>query len=299
MRVTRYRFQQSGIALLQVLLLSMVISLLLIQLVYTARGQLELAATVEKRINADLIIHSALNEAIFARVVNGSPVPNGALNFIRESGTLVTEIGGFKVEASMSDVSGLLPLRYPNHPLWPMVLKELGMHPEEIVAFLDELSDMQDRDLETSRGVREPEFSRSGFQYPNAPIQTLNSLQAWHQLDSDRIEAIKTISHKYEQAAVNLLTAPSVIQKAALDGYQRKSLTQSAQTPESSAASRSSVTMTLSEYLQERFDGWVETGRSGIWRLQTEVVADDFSRSISYDFLLSPDSFPPFVILDQ
>jgi Tfp pilus assembly protein PilX len=62
--------QQRGVALLQALLLSMVIALLLLQLVFTARGQLRVAAEIEERVAADLLLYSARSEALFSLLVS-------------------------------------------------------------------------------------------------------------------------------------------------------------------------------------------------------------------------------------
>ena len=56
---------QTGVALLQVLLLSAVMSLLAIRFTETARDQLEMVTQFENRVQAQLLAHSAMSEVIF------------------------------------------------------------------------------------------------------------------------------------------------------------------------------------------------------------------------------------------
>ena len=56
---------ERGVALLQALLLSMIVSLLALQLTLTARDQIETVRLLEERLQADLLTHSLEMEALF------------------------------------------------------------------------------------------------------------------------------------------------------------------------------------------------------------------------------------------
>ena len=71
---------QSGVALLQVLLISLIISLISLQFTFTARDHVQVAGEFDQRITAQLLAYSAFNEAIFIQLsetvvkINNGPV---------------------------------------------------------------------------------------------------------------------------------------------------------------------------------------------------------------------------------
>ena len=289
MKVTAGNRNQAGVALLQVLLISVVISLLLIQLVYTARGQLILASRLDERVRADLIIHSAKSEALFGLLVDTVDSVDQKLGLVAMSGDRSAVVDDFRVSSSVTDVAGLLPLRHPNHPFWPAVLAELGLDRSSSQVFLRELRDMQDEDNAGAPASEEPQRSGAGFLYPDAPLQTVNSLNSWFRLDPAVSERLTRLSHHYEQAAVNLEQAPELIKRAALDNYERRLLDDTGQLASSNG----------SQYLEEQFGYWVDTSPSGMWRVHVMVKTSSLSREKTYDLHLTPTGNSPFSILAQ
>lgn len=289
--------QQAGVALLQVLLLSIVMSLLLIQLVYAARGQLVLARELEQRVQADLMIHSAKSEALFVRLVNPGSFDRSAISLVPSTASISTReaasLENFEVDTSLRDVSGLLPLRSPMHPLWPRTLELLGMSAGDIERFMSELTDMQDADGEDSRFSDEPRFSSSGFAFPNAPIQTGNSLNAWFALEPSIRRRIAEISHHYTKTGVNLRASPEVIRAAALGGYGARLLDDPAGTE---TADRQRA---LNRYLDDSFGPWVSMSVSNLWRLDVEVRTKDLTRRAQYDFYVNPRNNVPLTLVGQ
>ena len=284
--------RQRGVALLQVLLLSMVISLLLLQLVYTARGQLAVAREVEQRVDADLVLYSARNEALFATLVTPDSLDRNALSLINlptaAQGRISNFESGFSVKTRLRDISGLLPLRFPKHPLWLGTLERLGMERDVAELFLKELEHMQDLDSEGPDLAREPPVSGSGFAYPNIPLQMPNSIGSWVALDPLMQQRIESVSHHYMQDTVNLMAAPESVVDAALGGY-------GAQLIDDAGSDVSSVE--LMRYLAESYPYWVEVSNSGLWRLEVAVEGDLLTRSARYDFRLSIKNDPPFIIV--
>lgn len=284
--------RQRGVALLQVLLLSMVISLLLLQLVYTARGQLAVASEVEQRVRADLLLYSARNEAIFASLVTPDSLDRDALSLVNEprvrQGRMSNTALGFSVNARLHDISGLLPLRFPKHPLWPGTLVRLGMERDAAQRFLEELKHMQDLDFDGSDFSREPQLSGSGFTYPNIPLQMPNSIGSWVTLDPDMRQRIESVSHHYMQDTVNFMAAPDSVVRAALGGYG---------TQIADRAEFGDLTEQLKFYLDEKYPYWVDVSNSGLWRLEVAVEGDMLARRARYDFRVSIRSDPPFDIV--
>lgn len=289
--------QQSGIALLQVLLLSIVMSLLLMQLVYTARGQLVLARELEQRVQADLMIHSAKSEALFVRLVNPGSFDRSAISLVPSTASTRSRqsapLDNVEVDTFLYDVSGLLPLRSPRHPLWPRTLELLGMSRGDIERFMSELTDMQDADGEDSRFSEEPRFSSSGFAFPNAPVQTDNSLNAWFVLEPEMRRQIGEISHHYTKTSVNLRASPEVITTAALGGYGARLFDDSAG-PETAERQRA-----LSRYLDDSFGPWVGMSASNLWRLDVKVRTEDLTRRAQYDFYVNPRDKVPVTLVGQ
>ena len=289
--------QQAGVALLQVLLLSIVMSLLLMQLVYTARGQLVLARELEQRVQADLMIHSARSEALFVRLVNPGSFDRSAISLVPSTASTsarkTVPLENFEVDTSLRDVSGLLPLRSPKHPLWPKTLQLLGMPGGDIDRFLSELADMQDADGEDSRFSDEPRFSSSGFAFPNAPIQTGNSLSTWFALEPEMSRRIREISHHYTKTGVNLRASPEVIRTAALGGYGERLFDDSA------SLEPADRRRALNRYLDDSFGPWVSLSASNLWRLDVEIRTEDLTRRAQYDFYVNPRDNVPVTLIGQ
>ena len=285
---------ESGVALLQVLLLSMIVTLLVLQLIYSARGQLRLANDVEHRVEADLLIHSAFNRALFSLITDPGSFTRQReipLDQMYADSTFASEpFKNAQVQASLRDISGLLPQRSPEHPLWRPVLLSLGMTSQEASVFLQELGDMQDADLQDFRQESEPLFSRSGFRYPNVPIQIDNSLSAWSRMDPELMASVLELSHHYPRSIVNLRHSPPLIQASATDAYGTRLIAQQGD----NQSERS-----VSDFLEERFGYWVTTDQSNFWRLDISVQSDDIVRDASFDFYIDSQSNPPFLLVGQ
>jgi len=287
--------QQRGVALLQALLLSMVITLLLLQLVFAARGQLRVAAEIEERVAADLLLYSARSEALFSLLVDPGSVPEGVLSLVPASGVNRALVSfpspKTRVAVKLHDVSGLLPLRFPRHPLWPAVLAQLGLDEIAATSFLEELNDMQDRDFVTTRSIDEPQQSSAGFFYPNVPMQSENSLTNWVTLDVSTRERILGVSHHYGELTVNLEASPSLVVDAALGepGQRTYDLSDTLQ-----------ERYQLKEFLEGRYQELVTAIiPSGTWRLDVEVRGDVLTRRARYDFYVNASAPEPFIVVGR
>ena len=286
---------QRGVALLQVLLLSMVITLLLLQLIYTARGQLAVTSEVEQRVKADLLIHSAQNEALYSTLITPGTLQPEALTFIAETqGPIRTaEVlleNGVSVKTRLFDLSGLLPLRFPENPLWRSALLEVGLEPELVNGFLFELTQMQDLDSKASAAFDEPLRSATGFAYPNLPIQLAQSVNAWFDLDPPTRKQIREMSHHYSQATVNLMASPDPIVKGAIGEFGARILDQS-------EGSLSDAKTRL--FVASRNPDWIELQLSGLWRLDVVVDSPRLKRKSRADFRLDIQSPIPYLLVGR
>lgn len=287
--------RQQGVALLQVLLLSVVITLLLLQLIYTARGQLAVTSEVEQRVKADLIMHSAQNEALFSVLITPGTLQPQALTFIagNQGAVRMAEVSlenGVSVTTKLFDLSGLLPLRFPSNPLWRSALAEIGLEAELIDNFLFELTHMQDLDSEASAMFDEPMSSSAGFAYPNLPIQLSQSVDSWFELDPLARNKIKEISHHYSQATVNLMASPDPIVKGALGEFGARIL-------EQSDGSLSDVKTRA--FIASRNPDWIDLQLSGLWRVDVVVQSPILRRRSRMDFRLDIQSPTPFLLVGR
>jgi hypothetical protein len=154
--------------------------------------------------------------------------------------------------------------------------------------FLEELEHMQDVDSDGEGFSREPQFSDSGFAYPNTPLQMPNSLRTWVALEPTMQQRIESVSHHYMQDTVNFMAAPESVVYAALGGYGAQ-LVDSAESGDSNPE--------LIRYLGERYPYWVESSNSGLWRLEVTAEGDRLTRRARYDFRINMKSEPPFAII--
>ena len=172
--------KQRGIALIQVLLITLIIMLLAVYFTQTARNQISQTINVERRIEAQLMASSVLNQVLFASLSNDVYVRESLLPGYWEwlqdgyrhyflDGTPVSITPNVVIK--IKDTGGLLPVQYPYHPAWPVFLQRYGLDPQQIRLFQDTLNDFQDGDYITRLGTEEPALLINDIPYLNAPIE--------------------------------------------------------------------------------------------------------------------------------
>ena len=175
--------RQTGIALLQVLLLTVMISLLAIRFTQTARDQMASAVQFDHRVRAELGAYSVFNEIIFSQlsetvVQRSDEQSNSAeLLFGNEDLNFYGEpfLWGEGIEVVLQDLNGLLPQMFPDHFLWERLLLRKSVPQADVDAYLGLWGDLQDPDIESwMAGEVEPIRLSGGMIYPNGFAQ--NSL---------------------------------------------------------------------------------------------------------------------------
>lgn len=278
--------RQSGVALLQALLLTMIVSLLALQLSLTAREQVRTAQMLEERIEADLLAHSLQAEALF----NLFTMEDLAPTFVgrwqktaeRRAGTqrLVLNNG---INVVVSDLSSRLPLRFPEHPLWQVTLEQAGMPRTMAEEFLVTLRDVQDEDeVNAAMGV-EAATTGIGVPYPNRSIQLPTELQRWMGDWSGWMPLIMQISHHYPLFEVNNTALSATLRNASLNNPSPQ------QPPFAAARSDTSPGISLSS------NELISRGSSSFWRIEVIVDGNVLSRHVQSDFLLQSLQEPPFL----
>jgi hypothetical protein len=278
--------RQQGVALLQALLLAMIVSLLALQLSLTAREQIVTARMLEDRLEADLLAHSLEVEALFnlMTIENKAPSFRGIWQANAETRAGRQSLAaGEGVTVELSDLSGYLPVRLPQHPLWQLTLERLGMSRDDARAFLSELGDMQDEDLvDTSMSAESP-IGGAGIAYPNRFIQLPTELERWMGYWGGWMPVISEVSHHYPLYEVN---QGALAQTLAAVTAKAPSAQISVPLPSNLAAP---------PLLVSPGNELISRTSSTYWRVEVTVDRGLVTRRVRSDFLLQSLDEPPFL----
>ena len=211
---------QSGVALLQVLLLGAIFSIMGIQFSQTARDQILIAEQYENRVLGQLAAHSAINELIFFQLSGAFFRVSADIDERGEKWASPPSVNlhgepitwGDGVTLIVQDLNGLLPLLFPEHFLWQRVLHRLNIPPQEVKRYLGTWQDLQDKDTKSwLAGDQEPAALDSGQRYINAYAQN-NKVLEWVFNDRKEIfQRLNHFSHIHADYSSNLLNAPDAL----------------------------------------------------------------------------------------
>ena len=212
------RSRQSGVALLQVLLIASIISLLAIQFTKTARSQVDIASKFEDRIRAQLLTRSAINEVIFTELSDTVEALIADENQSADFQSYSEKINywgepfswGENITIHMQDLNGLAPQRYPDHPVWRRLLTFQGLSSKDVNRYLGELGDIQDPDVRSWMfGDVEPNATPSGKAYLNGYAQS-DMVLRWVFSDSPQLlQKLLESSHVRAPFRMNILHSPA------------------------------------------------------------------------------------------
>ena len=228
------RIKQSGIALLQVLLISTIISLIAIQFSHTARDQIQMSLDVEGRIKAQLRAHSALAEATFLVLSEDMEEAGFGARLLHLASTPVLNFYGHPivwdegVTVSFQDLNGLLPQNYPGHVMWEKVLYSLGVEQSKVPEYLGIWADIQDPDLEAwNLTGEEPRKLPSGPPYLNGFSQTDRILDWVFSDEPNIIKTLRDLSDVRAPYDTNIFNAPDIVLRHIVDEGVLQAITNS------------------------------------------------------------------------
>ena len=217
---------QSGIALIQVLLIATIISLLAIRFTDTARNQLDIASKFEDRTRAQLLARSAINELIFTELsdnVQRVRVTGKELDDLQSYKARINYWGesfawGENISITVQDLNGLAPQRYPDHPIWRRLLLNLGLASEDVDRYLGEFVDIQDPDVRSwTFGDIEPVKTSTGKPYLNGYAQN-DMVLRWVFAESPGLfEKLLDFSNVDSPPRMNILHSPDSLIRALFD----------------------------------------------------------------------------------
>ncbi|WP_286271766.1 type II secretion system protein GspK [Thalassotalea hakodatensis] len=212
--------RQSGIALVQVLLISMIISLLALSFTYTAREQIATATALENRIQASNLIKSTQSKMLYLLLTQQNDehleqlYPNSEpWNVYGQPFVLIND-ESIVIKVRIQDNAGLLPLQFIKWPFWRVALENLGLQDQQIKEFQGRFGDWQDKDTDAwIVGEQEPTMLENGFEYRNFPIQLSQEIDLFFESHQVALESIKSMSTLYPLAGLKIQNAPNHLLK--------------------------------------------------------------------------------------
>lgn len=219
---------QKGVALIQVLLISTIISILGISFSYTARYQIQTSNAFEQRVRGSLLLKSAQNRMIYTLLTqdkfnllgdiftNGNPWNFYGKPFVLEHDE--TNKDKFIIKALIQDNNGLLSQQYASSDLWLILLMKVGFTRSEAKQKQGELIDWQDENRDSwITGNIEPEVLENGKKYRNNFIQLPQELDWIISGEPEKLNLLKQVSTHRSVDGLNLMNAPKLLLNVFLD----------------------------------------------------------------------------------
>jgi general secretion pathway protein K len=207
---------QRGIALIQVLLISTIIGVLMLQLGLTARSQVQRAQALQDRMEVDLkarsveaaITYTLLTEPLVAKPESGNPYAS-RWNFHGDW----FEVEG--VELRIQDQSGLYPTPLYGVGEFAQVFEGLGVAPARAARLAEEFAEFQG----IGRGATDGLPEATAF-----PLQRLEDLKRLPAMDAGLFARVRPLLTLYPTPGFNPLTAPDELLAPRLSASERTAL---------------------------------------------------------------------------
>ena len=295
----KIRVSQSGVALLQVLLICMVISLIALQFARTSQGQIAMAKQFEDRVAAQLLASSTINEVMFAQLsysVSGVSSSKVSMTELKQRINLHGSpiVWRDDVSVSVQDLNGLLPQIYPRHILWRYLLERGGMDQKRIENYLGTWQDLQDPDVDSWRiGDVEPVALNSGERYLDGYAQTEHPIQWIFQDDQDLLKLLLDVSDVKSSFDTNIFNSPDVLIDAL---FQPSIATEIKNARNNPAIERLNITGLLPKDL--KVDN-IYQHNSAVRKITVSVINENSSWKEEWRVMLSASQDPPFRILSK
>lgn len=203
--------KNKGIALLQVLLITAIISILALYFSITAREQVKLAQLAIDRAEAVVAIRSAQSELFMTLLtelretdLNSPSKTASRWNFYNQAFTV-----GNNVKVSIQDQSGLFSLRFPESKLLQDIFDQNGVDSTLAPVVTDSLLDWQDADkLTRLNGAEQADYVLGPR---NSNISLKNEARLVRGMSSDIWHQFANIFTLYQRGPFNPMTAPKEI----------------------------------------------------------------------------------------
>ena len=216
--------KQKGIALIQVLIIAIILSMLGIFINQSVRNQIKVAKLIQDNHKLDLILesveaellHTLLTEKRYKNTESDNELVK-KWNFHGETFKLNEQ-----VSIKMQDLNGLLSLNYMNNTVSTRLFEQLGFTGHKVRTFLDSLKDWKDADDLKHLNGAESDY----YQKENLPVPRNNFLQSMDEVKnikwSDMLPS-KTWKKYYSLALISKyspINSPNEILKAFINVEQ-------------------------------------------------------------------------------
>ncbi|WP_282064752.1 general secretion pathway protein GspK [Vibrio rotiferianus] len=211
-------FRQQGVALIQVLLISTILSIFALQINQTSRNQVLLAKGFIDKSDAINKIRTARSQLFYALSVEARTQDGGSDNKLAKTWNFYNK--PFKapngVVIKIQDIGGLLKLTNATSTQLYQVLQNIGLTKEEADVYVASLQDWQDGDdLTRFNGMETDEYLEQGMRPPrNSRIQFLEELEAVNGMKPQAWARLKPLITTQPVAQFNPYTAPEEVLSA-------------------------------------------------------------------------------------
>jgi general secretion pathway protein K len=220
-RVSAHIKKAEGIALIQVLIISIILTMLGIYINQTVRSQIGTVTLMKDAFELNLLLenseaellHALLTETPYRKIDSDDALQqqwnfHGKPFLLNENTTVIIQ-----------DLSGLLSLNIMDNTIARKLFEELGFSGHEVRTFLDSLADWKDKDdLKRLNGAETHYYSSINQSGPrNNFLQTLSEVESIKQGDLLTHEQWKRYFTAVVVSNFNPLNAPNTILKAFLN----------------------------------------------------------------------------------
>lgn len=171
-----------GIALIQVLIITMVLAILGIFISQSIRSQVNLSLSMQTAVKLELMIETTQAQVLQALLAYSRyPDEKSDSHIVRSWNFYNQEFAlSDSVSVKLQDIDGLLGLNMMSHDLARKTFAELGLEGHPVRTFLDSLRDWIDEDsLKYLNGAERDYYRQANLKGPrNGYLQTIDEVQA-------------------------------------------------------------------------------------------------------------------------
>lgn len=217
------RSKIAGIALIQVLIISIILAMLGIYISQTVRSQVKVASVVKSAQQYTLDIESAEAE-LFHKLLTEPTSTFANRNSEIKGWNLHNKpfLLNDKIQVQIQDISGLISLNHINRRLAQNLFYQLGLPDEKVRTFLDALADWKDRDdLKHLNGAESDEYLKSiGHGVRNSYLQSFAEIKLIKQGNMLSLRDWRRYFSLALISSFNPLNAPNEILKVFIEDEQ-------------------------------------------------------------------------------
>ncbi len=179
---TKGKKEIKGIALIQVLIITMVLTILGIFISQSIRSQVNLSFSMQTAVKLELMVESAQAQLLHALLANERYPNSQSENLIVKNWNFYNQAFPLNddVQVKLQDANGLLGLNMMSHELARKAFAELGLEGHPVRTFLDSLRDWIDEDsLKYLNGAERDYYRQANLKGPrNGYLQSLDEVQS-------------------------------------------------------------------------------------------------------------------------